>query len=78
VISEIIPYLISAVTFWVFIIFAQVNFAILMPIYLFYIGGSSPTAELCTSTDHACRNGESTFERFGHLVLKRQSVGMAC
>ena len=40
VINEIIPYLISAVTFWVFIIFALVNFAMLVPIYLFYIGRS--------------------------------------
>jgi hypothetical protein len=38
VINEIVPYLISAVTFWIFIIFALVNFLMLMPIYLFYIG----------------------------------------
>lgn len=38
VINEVIPYLISAVTFWVFIIFALINFLMLIPIYLFYIG----------------------------------------
>ena len=37
VINEIIPYLISAVNFWTFIIFALINFAMLIPIYLFYL-----------------------------------------
>ena len=36
-INEIVPYLISAVTFWIFIIFALINFAMLIPIWLFYI-----------------------------------------
>jgi hypothetical protein len=40
VINEIVPYLISAVTFWIFIIFALINFVMLVPIYLFYIGMS--------------------------------------
>ena len=40
-INEIIPYLINAVGFWTFVIFALTNFAILVPIYLFYIGKSS-------------------------------------
>jgi hypothetical protein len=38
VISEIVPYLISVVTFWIFTIFALINFITLVPIYLFYIG----------------------------------------
>jgi hypothetical protein len=38
VINTIIPYLISAVNFWIFIMFALINFAMLIPIYLFYIG----------------------------------------
>lgn len=38
VINEIVPYLISAVSFWVFIIFALINLAMLVPIWLFYIG----------------------------------------
>ena len=37
VINEIVPYLISAVTFWIFIIFALINFLMLIPIWLFYI-----------------------------------------
>ena len=36
VINEIVPYLISAVGFWVFIIFALINFVIMIPIWLFY------------------------------------------
>jgi hypothetical protein len=38
VISEIVPYLISAVTFWIFTIFPLINFIMLVPISLFYIG----------------------------------------
>lgn len=34
----IIPYLISAIGFWVFILFALINLVMLVPIYLFYIG----------------------------------------
>ena len=37
VINEIIPYLISAVNFWTFIIFALINFIMLIPIYFFYL-----------------------------------------
>lgn len=37
-INEIVPYLIDAIGFWVFILFALVNLAMLVPIYLFYIG----------------------------------------
>ncbi|KAI1622833.1 low-affinity glucose transporter HXT3 [Exophiala viscosa] len=37
VINTIIPYLISAVNFWIFIIFAIINLLMLIPIYLFYI-----------------------------------------
>jgi hypothetical protein len=40
VINEIVPYLINAIGFWVFIFFALVNFAMLVPIYVFYIGRS--------------------------------------
>lgn len=36
-VNEITPYLISAVDYWVFIIFALVNFGMLVPIFLFYI-----------------------------------------
>ena len=39
-INEIVPYLITAVGFWVFILFALLNFAMLVPIYLFYLGKS--------------------------------------
>lgn len=38
VINEIVPYLISAVGFWIFIIFALINLIMLIPIWLFYIG----------------------------------------
>ena len=37
-INEVIPYLISAIGFWVFIMFALINLFMLIPIYLFYIG----------------------------------------
>ncbi|KAK9489788.1 general substrate transporter [Lipomyces doorenjongii] len=36
-INEIIPYLINAIGFWVFILFALINLAMLIPIYFFYI-----------------------------------------
>ncbi|KAM5461113.1 hypothetical protein MferCBS49748_007384 [Microsporum ferrugineum] len=36
-INMIIPYLINAIGFWVFILFALINLAMLVPIYLFYI-----------------------------------------
>lgn len=39
-VNEIVPYLIKAVSFWVFILFALINFLMLIPIYLFYIGES--------------------------------------
>jgi MFS family permease len=38
VINEIVPYLISAVSFWIFIIFALINLVMLIPIWFFYIG----------------------------------------
>ena len=34
----IIPYLIDAISYWVFILFALINLALLVPIYLFYAG----------------------------------------
>lgn len=36
VINEIVPYLISAVGFWVFILFALINLFLIIPIWLFY------------------------------------------
>jgi hypothetical protein len=38
--NEITPYLITAVGFWVFFLFALTNLAMLIPIYLFYIGAN--------------------------------------
>lgn len=37
VINEVIPYLISAIGWWVFIFFAALNFVQLIPVYLFYV-----------------------------------------
>jgi len=37
VINEVIPYVISAVGWWVFIIFAALNFIQIIPVYLFYV-----------------------------------------
>ena len=37
IVNEITPYLIEAVNFWIFIIFALINFGMLVPIFLFYI-----------------------------------------
>lgn len=42
IINEIVPYLIDAVSFWVFILFALLNLVMLIPIYLFYIGKFFP------------------------------------
>lgn len=42
IVNTIIPYLISAVGFWVFVAFAVINFLMLIPIYLFYVGTSLP------------------------------------
>lgn len=36
-INEIVPYLISAINYYVFVLFALLNFTMLVPIYLFYI-----------------------------------------
>ena len=36
-INSIVPYLITAVGFWIFVIFACINFAMCIPIWLFYI-----------------------------------------
>lgn len=38
IVNEIVPYLVQAVNFWVFIIFAFINLAMLLVIWLFYIG----------------------------------------
>jgi hypothetical protein len=35
-INEIVPYLINAVGFWIFIIFALINLFMIIPIWLFY------------------------------------------
>ena len=37
VINEIIPYIIKAAGFWVFIMFGLINFAQLIPVWLFYV-----------------------------------------
>jgi hypothetical protein len=37
VINEVIPYVISAIGWWVFILFAALNFVQLVPVYLFYV-----------------------------------------
>ena len=36
-INEIVPYLVAAIDFYVFVLFALLNFLILVPVYLFYI-----------------------------------------
>ncbi|KAJ5683002.1 hypothetical protein N7462_006167 [Penicillium macrosclerotiorum] len=36
-INMIIPYLIEAIGFWVFVLFALINLSLLIPIYLFYV-----------------------------------------
>ncbi len=37
VINEVIPYVISAVGWWVFIMFAVMNFIQIIPVWLFYV-----------------------------------------
>ncbi|KAI7716666.1 sugar transporter STL1 [Hortaea werneckii] len=36
-INEIVPYLISAIDFYIFVLFACINLGILVPVYLFYV-----------------------------------------
>jgi hypothetical protein len=38
IINEIVPYLINAVSYWVFVLFAHLNLVMLVPIHVFYIG----------------------------------------
>lgn len=49
-INEIVPYLINAIGFWVFILFALINFAMIVPIWLFYIGKFEVSPPLLSST----------------------------
>lgn len=37
VINEIVPYLLTAIGYWTLVLFAALNFVMLVPIYLFYI-----------------------------------------
>lgn len=37
IINEVIPYVISAVGWWVFIMFAVMNFLQIIPVWLFYV-----------------------------------------
>jgi hypothetical protein len=45
VINEIVPHLINAIGFWVFIFFALINLIMLIPIYVFYIGVFLPNSK---------------------------------
>lgn len=56
VINEIVPYLINAIGFWVFILFALINLAMLIPIYLFYIGTCRTSSSMITLTSTETAN----------------------
>lgn len=59
-INMIIPYLIQAISFWVFILFALINLTMLIPIYLFYVGQyytwQSITKTIQLTTNRNCKS----------------------
>ncbi|KUJ11399.1 general substrate transporter [Mollisia scopiformis] len=73
VINEIVPYLINAIGFWVFILFALINLAMLIPIYLFYIETANRHLEdldlLFAGGSHLSWRAEREFE-----ALKEKGV----
>lgn len=68
----IIPYLIQAIGFWVFILFALINLSLLAPIYLFYVG---QYPYLCPSVTvlftNISRNCQPSSGAARHSLLKR-------
>jgi hypothetical protein len=59
IVNEVTPYLITAVGFWIFIIFGLVNFGMLVPIFLFYIGKILPLS-VSTFVSHYSRSDNSS------------------
>ena len=71
-INEIVPYLITAVGFWVFVIFALINFAMLPIIWAFYIGKRLSNLRM-TSTDFGLETANRNLEEFD-LLFSSKSV----
>ena len=73
----IIPYLIQAIGFWVFILFALINLSLLAPIYLFYVGQyhylCPPFTVLFTDNSRNCQPSPGAAR---HSLLKRQLLGL--
>lgn len=67
-INEIVPYLIDAIGFWIFIMFALINIVMLIPIYLFYIETANRHLEdldfLFASSSPLSWKAEKGFEEF--------------
>jgi MFS family permease len=72
-INEIVPYLITAVGFWVFILFAFLNFIMLVPIYLFYIGKSIQNLGINPSSNQWTETANRKLEDFD-LLFSTKSV----
>lgn len=72
-INEIVPYLITAVGFWVFILFAFLNFIMLVPIYLFYIGKLTQDKLMNQKTDKDTETANRKLEDFD-LLFSTKSV----
>ncbi|ORX35585.1 low-affinity glucose transporter HXT3 [Kockovaella imperatae] len=78
-INEIIPYLITAVGFWVFIIFALLNFLMCVPIWLFYIETANRDLEdmdlLFSSDSPLASRAEKDFARLrGESTKARRDI----
>ena len=77
-INEIIPYLITAVGFWVFIIFALLNFIMCIPIWLFYIETANRDLEdmdlLFSSDSPLASRAEKDFARIQDEKRKQRKV----
>ncbi len=77
-INEIIPYLIKAVGFWIFVIFALLNFAMCVPIWLFYIETANRNLEdmdllFSSSTPFAWR----AEKEFAHLEQDKEQENLS-
>lgn len=67
----IIPYLIQAIGFWVFILFALINLSLLAPIYLFYVGKSHHFPCFQIQFTDVIRNCKSSPRTARHPLLER-------
>ncbi|CZR65925.1 related to transporter (major facilitator superfamily) [Phialocephala subalpina] len=80
VINEIVPYLINAIGFWVFILFALINLAMLIPTYLFYIETANRHLEdldlLFAGESHLSWRAEREFEALKGKYVEHVEEGV--